>query len=97
MSNDQRLFRVILHCLCIALIIEGHFVGIKTFLYVFILEILRVFFEELYQLDIISEETFYAWEASKEFPEGKGPALSSVKQFLQWLRKAEEEPNEDKT
>jgi len=60
-------------------------------------ELLRVFFEELYQSDIISEGTFNTWESSKEFPEGKGPALSSVNQFLQWLKNADEEPNEDET
>merc|ERR1719204_1769676 len=55
----------------------------------------RTIFNELYQGDVISEETFYEWEASKESPVGKGSALSSVKDFLVWLRKADEESNED--
>ena len=59
------------------------------------LDLLRMLFEELYELDVISEETFYVWQESKDFPGGKGVALSSVKGFLQWLRKAEEESNED--
>ena len=32
---------------------------------------------------------------SKDVPEGKGVALSEVKDFLQWLRKAEEEQNDE--
>lgn len=57
--------------------------------------LLRTIFNELYQGDVISEETFFEWEASKESPVGKGSALSSVKDFLAWLRKADEESNED--
>jgi len=57
--------------------------------------LLRTIFNELYQGDVISEETFFEWEASKESPVGKGSALSSVKDFLIWLRKADEESNED--
>jgi len=57
--------------------------------------LLPTIFNELYQGDVISEETFYEWEASKESPVGKGSALSSVKDFLVWLRKADEESNED--
>ncbi|XP_047138831.2 uncharacterized protein LOC124814829 [Hydra vulgaris] len=52
-------------------------------------------FQELYNHDIISEETFFTWESSKEFPDGKGNTISSVKDFLSWLRKAEEESNEE--
>merc|ERR1712142_1003941 len=59
--------------------------------------LLRTIFNELYQGDVISEETFFEWEASKESPVGKGSALSSVKDFLVWLRKADEESNEDET
>ena len=58
-------------------------------------DLLRVLFNELYQGDVISEETFFVWETSKESPVGKGSALSSVKDFLVWLRKAEEESNEE--
>ena len=61
----------------------------------FNLDFLADFFDELYDCDIISEETFFTWETSKEFPDGKGVALSGVKGFLQWLKKAEEEPNDD--
>lgn len=57
--------------------------------------VLHAIFDELYQGDIVSEETFFLWESSKESPVGKGPALSSVKDFLSWLRKADEESNDD--
>lgn len=57
--------------------------------------LLTSFFEELYDGDIISEETFFSWETSKEFPDGKGVALSDVKAFLTWLKKADEESNEE--
>lgn len=59
------------------------------------LELLKDLFEVLYDNDVISEETFYLWEKSKDFPDGKGVALSLVKGFLNWLRKAEEESNEE--
>ena len=58
---------------------------------------LTAFFEELYDADIISEETFYKWESSKESPDGKGNALSDVKAFLIWLKKADEESNDEET
>ena len=61
------------------------------------LGLLTTFFEEFYDGDIITEETFESWESSKEFPDGKGVALSEVKDFLHWLKKAEEEPNEEET
>ena len=62
-----------------------------------VLGLLTAFFEEFYDGDIITEETFESWETSKECPDGKGVALSEVKDFLHWLKKAEEEPNEEET
>uniref|UniRef100_T2MEM1 Eukaryotic translation initiation factor 4 gamma 1 n=1 Tax=Hydra vulgaris TaxID=6087 RepID=T2MEM1_HYDVU len=53
------------------------------------------FFQDFYNHDIISEETFFTWKSSKELPDGKGKIISSVKDFLSWLRKAEEESNEE--
>ena len=61
----------------------------------FDLGLARVLFQELYNNDVISEETFYTWESSKEFPDGKGVTISSVKDFISWLRQAEEESNEE--
>jgi len=52
-------------------------------------------FMELYEGDVITEETFLQWESSRVQPVGKGSALSSVKDFLIWLKKAEEESAEE--
>jgi translation initiation factor 4G len=59
----------------------------------FISEVLRVFFDTLYDEDIISEDAFYQWEGYKDPAEqaGKGVAVTSVVQFFTWLREAEEE------
>uniref|UniRef100_A0A4W3HUS9 Eukaryotic translation initiation factor 4 gamma 1 n=1 Tax=Callorhinchus milii TaxID=7868 RepID=A0A4W3HUS9_CALMI len=55
--------------------------------------LLRTFFDVLYDEDVISEEAFYQWESSKDPAEqqGKGVALKSVTAFFTWLREAEEE------
>ncbi|XP_066928112.1 eukaryotic translation initiation factor 4 gamma 3-like isoform X2 [Clytia hemisphaerica] len=59
--------------------------------------LLSAFFEEFYDADLISEETFDSWQISKELPDGKGVALSEVKDFLHWLKKAEEEQNDEES
>ncbi|KAM6970131.1 eukaryotic translation initiation factor 4 gamma 1-like, partial [Aplochiton taeniatus] len=55
--------------------------------------LLRIFFDTLYDEDVIKEEAFYQWEISKDPAEqqGKGVALKSVTAFFTWLREAEEE------
>nr|XP_020468082.1 eukaryotic translation initiation factor 4 gamma 3 [Monopterus albus] len=55
--------------------------------------LLRMFFDCLYDEDVISEDAFYKWETSKDPAEqqGKGVALKSVTAFFTWLREAEEE------
>uniref|UniRef100_A0A8C1L3Y2 Eukaryotic translation initiation factor 4 gamma 1 n=1 Tax=Cyprinus carpio TaxID=7962 RepID=A0A8C1L3Y2_CYPCA len=55
--------------------------------------LLRMFFDVLYDEDIIKEEGFYRWESSKDPAEqqGKGVALKSVTAFFTWLREAEDE------
>ncbi|XP_069096176.1 eukaryotic translation initiation factor 4 gamma 3 isoform X11 [Pleurodeles waltl] len=55
--------------------------------------LLRMFFDCLYDEEVISEDAFYRWEASKDPAEqnGKGVALKSVTAFFTWLREAEEE------
>ncbi|KTG05265.1 hypothetical protein cypCar_00029832, partial [Cyprinus carpio] len=58
-----------------------------------IIYLLRMFFDVLYDEDIIKEEGFYRWESSKDPAEqqGKGVALKSVTAFFTWLREAEDE------
>ncbi|KAL8188114.1 UNVERIFIED_CONTAM: hypothetical protein K2H54_061808 [Gekko kuhli] len=55
--------------------------------------LLRMFFDTLYDEDVIKEEAFYKWESSKDPAEqqGKGVALKSVTAFYTWLREAEDE------
>ncbi|XP_062046561.1 eukaryotic translation initiation factor 4 gamma 3 isoform X9 [Lepus europaeus] len=55
--------------------------------------LLRMFFDCLYDEEVISEDAFYRWESSKDPAEqnGKGVALKSVTAFFTWLREAEEE------
>uniref|UniRef100_A0AAR2IWN6 Eukaryotic translation initiation factor 4 gamma, 3a n=1 Tax=Pygocentrus nattereri TaxID=42514 RepID=A0AAR2IWN6_PYGNA len=59
--------------------------------------LLRMFFDCLYDEDVISEDAFYKWEASKDpaEQEGKGIALKSVTAFFTWLREAEEESEDN--
>lgn len=56
-------------------------------------DLLRMFFDSLYDEDVIKEEAFYKWESSKDPAEqqGKGVALKSVTAFFTWLREAEDE------
>lgn len=59
--------------------------------------LLRMFFDCLYDEDVISEDAFYKWESSKDAAEqlGKGVALKSVTAFFTWLREAEEESEDN--
>uniref|UniRef100_A0A3P9DIL5 Eukaryotic translation initiation factor 4 gamma, 1a n=1 Tax=Maylandia zebra TaxID=106582 RepID=A0A3P9DIL5_9CICH len=59
--------------------------------------LLRMFFDALYDEDVIKEEAFYEWETSKDPAEqtGKGVALKSVTGFFTWLREAEEESDKE--
>nr|XP_009304365.1 eukaryotic translation initiation factor 4 gamma 3 isoform X2 [Danio rerio] len=59
--------------------------------------LLRMFFDCLYDEDVISEDAFYQWETSKDPTEqlGKGVALKSVNAFFTWLREAEEESEDN--
>ncbi|XP_026082833.1 eukaryotic translation initiation factor 4 gamma 1-like isoform X3 [Carassius auratus] len=55
--------------------------------------LLRMFFDVLYDEDVIKEDGFFRWESSKDPAEqqGKGVALKSVRAFFTWLREAEDE------
>lgn len=46
-----------------------------------------MFFEALYDEDVIGEDTFYKWKSSKDPAElrGKALALRSVMAFFTWL------------
>ncbi len=52
-------------------------------------------FNQLYDDDVVSDDTFYHWEVSgREDLEGREVALVVTKNFLQWLRSAGEEEGE---
>ncbi|KAJ3582530.1 hypothetical protein NHX12_000516 [Muraenolepis orangiensis] len=53
--------------------------------------LLRMFFDALYDEDVIKEEAFEKWGSSKDPAEqqGKGVALKSVTTFFTWLREAD--------
>lgn len=73
-------------------------IGVITYFYLCIsADLLRMFFDALYDEDVIKEEAFYKWESSKDPAEqtGKGVALKSVTAFFTWLREAEEESDKD--
>ncbi|XP_045706781.1 eukaryotic translation initiation factor 4 gamma 1 isoform X1 [Phyllostomus hastatus] len=55
--------------------------------------LLGMFFDALYDEDVVKEDAFYSWESSKDPTEqqGKGVALKSVTGFFKWLRQEEEE------
>eukprot|EP00071_Canis_lupus_P018785 XP_013965828.1 eukaryotic translation initiation factor 4 gamma 1 [Canis lupus familiaris] len=59
-------------------------------------DLLRMFFDALYDEDVVKEDAFYSWESSKDPAEqqGKGVALKSVTAFFKWLREAEEEESD---
>lgn len=58
--------------------------------------LLRMFFDALYDEDVVKEDAFYSWESSKDPAEqqGKGVALKSVTAFFNWLREAEDEESD---
>ncbi|XP_019647118.1 PREDICTED: eukaryotic translation initiation factor 4 gamma 1-like [Branchiostoma belcheri] len=59
--------------------------------------LLRMFFDTLYDEDLISAEAFFAWESDSDPAEqaGKGIAVKSVTAFLVWLREAKDESSSD--
>lgn len=95
-KTDEQLF-----LLCIFVDINCFFptiIGVITYFYLCIsADLLRMFFDALYDEDVIKEEAFYKWESSKDPAEqtGKGVALKSVTAFFTWLREAEEESDKD--
>ncbi|WP_411016093.1 hypothetical protein, partial [Salmonella sp. s51884] len=53
--------------------------------------LLRLYFDVLYDEDVISEDTFYSWRDSGDSVEqtGKGTALKSVTSFYTWLEESD--------
>ena len=49
------------------------------------------YFYSLYDEEIITEETFHAWESSSDEEPGKGVAVTAASEFFRWLKSAPEE------
>ncbi|KAL9970594.1 hypothetical protein ACROYT_G022998 [Oculina patagonica] len=56
---------------------------------------IKSYFDSLYDEEIITEESFNAWESSSEEERGKGVAVAASSEFFRWLRSAAEEPGEE--
>jgi len=56
---------------------------------------MKSYFDSLYNEEIITEESFNAWESSVEEERGKGVAIVASAEFFRWLRSAAEEPGEE--
>lgn len=56
---------------------------------------IKSYFDSLYDEEIITEESFNAWESSSEEETGKGLAIGASSEFFRWLRSAAEEPGEE--
>ena len=54
---------------------------------------LHLFFDVLYEYEVISEDAFYQWYDSSDPLEqqGKGVAKTCVNQFMSWIREGEYE------
>ena len=56
---------------------------------------IKSYFDSLYDEEIITEESFIAWESSVEEQHGKSVAIADGADFYRWLRSAAEEPEEE--
>lgn len=56
---------------------------------------IKSYFDTLYDEEVITEDSFNAWESSSEEQLGKGVAVAASLEFFQWLRSAPEEPAEE--
>ena len=58
-------------------------------------DVLCTMFNQLYDDDIVSDDTFYSWEETgREDLEGRAVTLVVARNFLQWLRSTGEEEGE---
>jgi len=53
---------------------------------------IKSYFDSLYDEEIITEESFNAWESSAEEEKGKGVAIAASSEFFLWLRSTAQEP-----
>ena len=60
-------------------------------------KLLHNILEILYDHEVLSDDGIFDWEKSENVDEqeGKGVAVAGCKQFLEWLRNADEEEDDD--
>ena len=56
---------------------------------------IKSYFDSLYNEEIITEESFIAWECSVEEEQGKGLAIADSSDFFRRLRRAAKDPEEE--
>jgi len=56
---------------------------------------IKSYFDILYDEEIITEESFNAWESSVEEDKGKGAAIAASSEFFRGLRWAAEKPGRE--
>ena len=56
---------------------------------------IKSYFDSLYDEEIITEESFIAWESSVEEQQGKSVAIAAGSEFFCWLRSVAEESEEE--
>ena len=56
---------------------------------------IKSYFDSLYDEEIITEESFYAWQTSPDEESGKGVTVIAASEFFCWLKSAPEENPEE--
>lgn len=56
---------------------------------------IKSYFDSLYDEEIITEESFYAWQTSPDEESGKGVTVIAASEFFRWLKSAPEENPEE--
>ena len=56
---------------------------------------IKSYFDSLYDEEIITEESFLAWQTSPDEEPGKGVTVIAASEFFRWLKSAPEENPEE--
>ena len=56
---------------------------------------IKSYFDSLYDEEIITEDSFHAWESSSDAEPGKGVTVTAASEFFRWLKSAPEEAGEE--
>ena len=56
---------------------------------------IKTYFDSLFDEEIITEESFYAWQTSPDEESGKDVTVIAASEFFRWLKSAPEENPEE--